>query len=195
MNNGTHYEKTEAMNELEERVNSLEQWKLDLENAIISRRTTLRDPSLARQALPVIEDTPLALPAASPHFNLRRPDRELLAVLHGLKHLQWTLRKVRQEGVFDGDVGEEEWLYALKGPGYGSPTARQIPWRAKYLCKSFVAQYLSADYSTAEQVFCLAGGKPITALINTNISKNKELCDEQTGKIAAIIRTAIKFAD
>lgn len=63
------------------------------------------------------------------------------------------------------------------------------------MCKSFVAQYLGSDYSTAEQVFCLAGGKEIKDLKFTNISKNKDVCDEQTGKIAVVIRKAIRFAD
>ena len=93
-------------------------------------------------------------------------------------------------------VGDEEWLAALKGPAYSqqAPT-RRIAWRAKYMCKSFVAQYLGSDYTTAERVFCLSGGKEIKDLKFTNISKNSDVCDEQTGKIAEVIRKAIRFVD
>ena len=103
---------------------------------------------------------------------------------------------MRQEGVFDGEVTEDEWLAALKGPEYArTPLTRRIPWKAKYLVKSFVMQYLGGEYELAEKVFCLADGKEITGLRNTNISKNKEMCDEQTGKIATVIRKAIRFSD
>lgn len=51
-----------------------------------------------------------------PHFHVMRDDREVLAVLQGLKHLEWVYRKVRQVGVFEGEVSDEEWLAVLKGP-------------------------------------------------------------------------------
>jgi hypothetical protein len=106
------------------------------------------------------------------------------------------LRKVKQEGVFVGEVSEEEWLAALKGPEYARvPLTRRIPWKAKYLVKSFVMQYPGSECELAEKVFCLAGGKELKKLCDTNISKNKEMCDEQTGKIAIVIRKAIRFAD
>lgn len=131
-----------------------------------------------------------------PHFHVTRDNREVLAVLHGLEHMEWEYRKVRQVGVFDGEVSDEEWLAVLKGPAYSqqAPT-RKIAWRAKYMCKSFVAQYLGSDYTTAEKVFCLSGGKEIKDLKFTNISKNSDICDEHTGKIAALIRKAIRFVD
>ena len=127
---------------------------------------------------------------------MKRDDREVLAVLQGLKHLEWEYRKVRQVGVFEDEVSDEEWLAVLKGPAYGWPApTRKIAWRAKYMCKSFVAQYLGSDYTTAEKVFCLSGEKEIKDLKFTNISKNSDICDEQTGKIAVVIRKAIRFAD
>ena len=88
---------------------------------------------------------------------------------------------------------EEEWLAALRGPRDDSELKRKkIAWEAKYVCKSFVAQYLDGDYELAEHVFCLAGGKELKKLCDTNISKNKEMCDESTGKIAQIIRAAMR---
>lgn len=182
------------MEDINKRVNNLEQWKAFLENAFIQGRAT-------GYALPLLnppeKEVVALLPVGNlPHFRLRRDEREVLTVLHGLKHLEWRLRKVRQEGVFDGEVTEDEWLAALKGPEYArTPLTRRIPWKAKYLVKSFVMQYLGGEYELAEKVFCLADGKEITGLRNTNISKNKEMCDEQTGKIATVIRKAIRFSD
>ena len=182
------------MEDYDKRINNLEQWKASLENAIIQGRALGYAPPLLN---PPEKEVAALLPVGNlPHFQLRRDDREVLAVLHGLKHLEWSLRKVKQEGVFVGEVSEEEWLAALKGPEYARvPLTRRIPWKAKYLVKSFVIQYLGSECELAEKVFCLAGGKEITGLRNTNISKNKEMCDEQTGKIAIVIRKAIRFAD
>ena len=108
----------------------------------------------------------------------------------------YTVLDADVENKATGEVSDEEWLSVLKGPAYGRQApARKIAWRAKYMCKSFVAQYLGSDYMTAEKVFCLSGGKEIKDLKFTNISKNSDVCDEQTGKIAVVIRKAIRFVD
>lgn len=131
--------------------------------------------------------------ALLPHFRVQRSDEELLALLKGLKELEWRNRNSRRVGVFAGEVTEEEWLAAMRGPRDDSELKRKkIAWEAKYVCKSFVAQYLDGNYALAERVFCLAGGKELKKLCDTNISKNKEMCDEVTGKIAQIIRAAMR---
>ena len=128
-----------------------------------------------------------------PHFRVQRSDEELLAILKGLQEVEWRNRNSRRVGVFAGEVTEEEWLAAMRGPRDDSELKRKkIAWEAKYVCKSFVAQYLDGNYELAERVFCLAGGKEIKKLCDTNISKNKEMCDEVTGKIAQIIRAAMR---
>lgn len=128
-----------------------------------------------------------------PHFRVQRCDDELLAILKGMKEVEWRNRNSRRTGVFADEVTEEEWLAALRGPRDDSELKRKkIAWEAKYVCKSFVAQYLDGDYELAEHVFCLAGGKELKKLCDTNISKNKEMCDESTGKIAQIIRAAMR---
>ena len=131
--------------------------------------------------------------ALLPHFRVQRSDDELLAILKGLKEVEWRNRNSRRVGVFAGEVTEEEWLAAMRGPRDDSELKREkIAWEAKYVCKSFVAQYLDGNYELAERVFCLAGGKELKKLCDTNISKNKEMCDEVTGKIAQIIRAAMR---
>ena len=128
-----------------------------------------------------------------PHFRVQRSDEELLAILKGLQEVEWRNRNSRRVGVFADEVTEEEWLAAMRGPRDDSELKRKkIAWEAKYVCKSFVAQYLDGNYELAERVFCLAGGKEIKKLCDTNISKNKEMCDEVTGKIAQIIRAAMR---
>lgn len=128
-----------------------------------------------------------------PHFRVQRSDEELLTILKGLKEVEWRNRNSRRVGVFAGEVTEEEWLAAMKGPRDDSELKRKkIAWEAKYVCKSFVIQYLDGDYELAERVFCLAEGKELKRLCDTNISKNKEMCDEVTGKIAQIIRAAMR---
>ena len=134
--------------------------------------------------------------ALLPHFKVQRSDEELLAILKGLKEVVWRNRNSKRVGVFADEVTEEEWLAAMRGPRDDSELKRRkIAWEAKYVCKSFVAQYLGSDYTTAERVFCLSGGKEIKDLKFTNISKNSDVCDEQTGKIAEVIRKAIRFVD
>lgn len=131
--------------------------------------------------------------ALLPHFRVQRSDDELLAILRGLKEVEWRNRNSRRIGVFADEVTEEEWLAAMRGPRDDSELKRKkIAWEAKYVCKSFVAQYLDGDYELAERVFCLAEGKELKRLCDTNISKNKEMCDEVTGKIAQIIRAAMR---
>ena len=131
--------------------------------------------------------------ALLPHFRVQRSDDELLAILKGLKEVEWRNRNSRRVGVFAGEVTEEEWLATMRGPRDDSELKRKkIAWEAKYVCKSFVAQYLDGNYELAERVFCLAGGKELKKLCDTNISKNKEMCDEVTGKIAQIIRAAMR---
>lgn len=128
-----------------------------------------------------------------PHFNLQKSDEELLAILKGLKEVEWRNRNSRRVGVFAGEVTEEEWLATMRGPREDSQVARRrIPWEAKYVCKSFVVQYLDSNFELAEKVFCLEGGKELSGLKNTNISKNKEMCDEATGKIAKLLRAAMR---
>lgn len=199
-----------ARSDLEDRISTLELWfsrmreALNTENRAATERATpspqlpLEVPLLTQRTVDQRREalTTFYRTDDYPHFHVVRDDREVLAVLQGLTHLEWDYRKVRQVGVFEDQVSDEEWLALLKGPTYSrqAPT-RRIAWKAKYLCKSFVAQYLGSDYSTAEQVFCLAGGKEIKDLKFTNISKNKDVCDEQTGKIAVVIRKAIRFAD
>ena len=199
-----------ARSELENRVSTLEMCFSRMREALNTESRAATERATPSPQLP--PEVPLLTQGAAdqrrevlatfyhtddyPHFHMQRDDREVLAVLHGLKHLEWEYRKVRQVGVFDGEVSDKEWLAVLKGPAYSqqAPT-RKIAWRAKYMCKSFVAQYLGSDYTTAEKVFCLSGGKEIKDLKFTNISKNSDICDEQTGKIAALIRKAIRFAD
>lgn len=196
--------------DLENRVSTLERWFSRMRDALNDDSRPSEERSVPSRPLPMVMPAVdekeaerrrekvalLCQRECYPHFHVEREDREVLAVLQGLKHLEWEYRKVRQLGVFEGEVSDEEWLAVMKGPGYANvvPT-RRIAWRAKYLCKAFVAQYLGSDYATAEQVFCLAGGKEIKGLKFTNISKNSDLCDEQTGKIAVMIRRAIRFAD
>ncbi len=199
-----------ARSDLEDRISTLElrfsrmREALNTEDRAATERAT-PSPQLPLEVLPLSQKlvdqrrevlTTFYHTSDFPHFHVERDDREVLAVLHGLKHLEWEYRKVRQVGVFEGEVSDEEWLAVLKGPAYSqlAPT-RKIAWRAKYICKSFVAQYLGSDYTTAERVFCLSGGKEIKDLKFTNISKNSDVCDEQTGKIAVVIRKAIRFAD
>ena len=199
-----------ARSNLEDRVSTLEMWfsrvreALNTEDRAATERATPSPqlpPELPLLTQRVVDQRREVLTTFYrtddyPHFRVRRDDREVLAVLHGLKNLEWEYRKVRQVGVFEDEVGDEEWLAALKGPAYSqqAPT-RRIAWRAKYMCKSFVEQYLGSDYTTAERVFCLSGGKEIKDLKFTNISKNSDVCDEQTGKIAEVIRKAIRFVD
>jgi hypothetical protein len=90
------------MEDYDKRINNLEQWKASLENAIIQGRALGYAPPLLN---PPEKEVAALLPVGNlPHFQLRRDDREVLAVLHGLKHLEWSLRKVKQEGVFVGEV-------------------------------------------------------------------------------------------
>lgn len=126
-----------------------------------------------------------------PHFEVKASDEELLEILRGMKAVEWEYNRSKCVGFFDGDVSEEEWLSALKGAAEGRlDVRRKIPWRAKYVCKSFVAQYLEGNYELAEKVFCLAGGKDIKGLSSTNIYRKEVICDMKDGKIAKIIREA-----
>ncbi|MBO4751123.1 MAG: hypothetical protein J5526_00025 [Bacteroidales bacterium] len=126
-----------------------------------------------------------------PHFEVESDESELLAILKGMKEVEWEYNKSKCIGFFDGEVSEEEWLSALKGVTDGRPEVRRkIPWRAKYVCKSFVSQYLGGNYELAEKVFCLSGGKDIKGLSSTNIYRKGEICDLKEGKIARIIREA-----
>lgn len=128
-----------------------------------------------------------------PHFEVEASEEELLEILRGMKEVEWEYNRTRCVGFFDGEVSEEEWLSALKGASEGRPDVRRkIPWRAKYVCKSFVAQYLGGEYELAEKVFCLAGGIDIKGLSSTNIYRKGEICDMKEGKIAKIIREARK---
>ena len=129
-----------------------------------------------------------------PHFNVQRSDEELLAILKGLKEVVWRNRNRKRVGVFASEVSEAEWLAAMRGPREEDEFKRKkIAWDAKYVCKAFVIQYLDSQYELAEQVFCLADGKELKCLHDTNISKNKEMCDESTGKIAHILRSAMRL--
>ena len=128
-----------------------------------------------------------------PHFSVDASDEELLLILQGFKEAEWHYNRVKTVGFFEGDVSNAEWLAAMKGPSDERPPLyRKIPLRSKYICRSFTIQYLDSDYDLAEQVFCRPGGKDIKNLKNTNIYKNAEICDLQTGLIAQIIRSARK---
>lgn len=126
-----------------------------------------------------------------PHFNVKKSDEELLAILKGFKEVEWRYNRVKYVGFVDEDVTDDEWLSALKGPSdTREMVTRKIPFKAKYVCKSFVAQYLDSDYKLAEKVFCLSGGKDINGLENTNIYRKDDICDRKEGKIAVILRAA-----
>lgn len=131
-----------------------------------------------------------------PHFSIKNSDEEVVKVLKGLQTEEWNNNRVKDIGLIDESVTEAEWLSALKGPAPNRKAAtRKIPFKAKYICKSFVAQYLDGDYELAEKVFCLDGGEDIKGLRNTNIYRRKDICDLREGKIARIIREAKKTTD
>lgn len=127
------------------------------------------------------------------HFSVEKSDAEVLAIAKGFREVEWKCNRVKTIGFFEGEVTDEEWLSALKGPTDTREGARRkIPLKTKYICRSFVAQYLDGNYTLAEKVFCLKDGKEIKNLNNTNISKNKDVCDPIEGKIAKIIREAMR---
>lgn len=126
------------------------------------------------------------------YFNLDVDDKELLAILNRFKTVEWTYKRVKHKGFFAREVSDDEWLTAMKGTEGKRPELKnKIPWLAKYVCKSFVQQYLDGKYELAEKIFCLRGSEELKDLANTNISKNKNICDEHTGQIAHIIRRAM----
>ncbi len=135
-------------------------------------------------------------PQILPHFNLKASETLLLAILDGLKNAEWKYNRVKQKGFFVGNVTEDEWVYIFNGPTHGRKAAtRKITWKAKYACASFVIQFLDSKYETAEKVFNLKFGNKIIDINNletTKIDRNSDICDEQTGIIAKIIREAMR---
>jgi len=165
-----------------------QRYEKEVKGAILEARERKKQEALLQEQQR--QESEIAL---LPHFRVQRSDEELLAILKGLQEVEWRNRNSRRVGVFSDEVTEEEWLAAMRGPRDDCELKRKkIAWEAKYVCKSFVAQYLDGNYELAERVFCLAGGKEIKKLCDTNISKNKEMCDEVTGKIAQIIRAAMR---
>ena len=182
------YEVSRVRDKLKLKGMKFHRYEKDVNAAILEARTRKAQEALLQEQQR--RESEIAL---LPHFRVQRSDEELLAILKGLKEVEWRNRNSRRVGVFAGEVTEEEWLAAMRGPRDDSELKRKkIAWEAKYVCKSFVAQYLDGNYELAERVFCLAGGKEIKKLCDTNISKNKEMCDEVTGKIAQIIRAAMR---
>ena len=136
-----------ARSDLEDRVSTLEMWFSRMREALNTESRAATERATPSPQLP--PEVPLLTQRAAdqrrevlttfyhtdgyPHFHVMRDDREVLAVLQGLKHLEWEYRKVRQVGVFEGEVSDEEWLSVLKGPAYGRQApARKIAWRAKF---------------------------------------------------------------
>lgn len=130
------------------------------------------------------------------HFAIGNSDKEVLEVLKGLKSAEWRNRRKKVVGFVEDDVTAEEWLSALKGPTKDRPAAeRKIPFKAVFICKAFVAQYLEGDYELAERVFCGPGGMELKKLRYINMGRNEDICDEKTGQMAKIIRKAMVITD
>ena len=136
---------------------------------------------------------------ALPHFNLNISETMLLSILEGLKNIKWKNNRVSETGLIANDVTSDEWLYIFQGHTEGRQDAtRKITWKAKYACASFVKQFLNSDYETAENVFNLKIKNDIVdikELKTTKINRNPDICDESTGKIAKIIREAMRKDD
>ncbi len=118
-------------------------------------------------------------------------DKVLIDILNGLKEAEWKNYQTTGIGLVANDITDTEWTTAFTNP---AALTRQLPVKAKFLCKAIVDQLLGGDYELGEKIFCYIDRKgvshPIQNLKGENTYKREEICDKKNGLIAKIIQDA-----
>lgn len=124
------------------------------------------------------------------------PDKLLIAILKGLKEAEWKNYRIIDVGLVADNITDKEWITAFTNP---TVLTRQLPVKAKFLCKVLVDLLLGGDYKLGEKIFCYIDRKgvshPIHQLKGENTYKREDICDKENGLIAKIIRDAKSSMD
>lgn len=119
------------------------------------------------------------------------PDKVLIAILKGLKEAEWKNYRTTDIGLVANDITDNEWITAFTNP---TALTRQLPVKAKFVCKVIVDLLLGENYELGEKIFCYIGRKgeshPIHNLKGENTYKRDDICNKETGLIAKIIQDA-----
>lgn len=177
MDKAAHYDKTEAMKSLEERVTALETNWLTLANAIYAmiQNTVGAEPPKPPPRLPFEQEVTTALPDPAPHFGLDAASRAHWADVYSRLLTAGKLRA--------NEVSSSNFTYLLCGAGtaplgpirwYG--TTRELAY--------MVRRHLNSRWDVALDWFKDRKDNPLPK----SFKNTKPPCDESAAKIDYLFR-------